>query len=148
MAAAPALAGPAPFTSPRIGAITVRIGRPVRECDKNGTNCDPQRYRPVTITFVARANLEAGVSWYELNLTFTSTGPCSVEQGGTGGPSTPYHLRAGQRARWVDDIVDCPRIVHGAIVYDTSTAPHTGRYVPNVGYIDGALVGTFSFHMS
>lgn len=136
------------FTSPRLGPITVRVGKPVKECDSHGKNCNPWRYLPVTVTFVARANLAAGVSWYEFNLNFTPTGPCPVQQGGSGGPASPFRLHAGQRATWADDIIDCPRIVHGAIVYDTSTAPHTNQYVPNIGYVDGALVGTFSFRMS
>lgn len=142
------LASTARLTSPRVGPITVRVGKPIRECDSNGKNCNPWRYLPVTVTFVARANLAAGVSWYEFNLSYTPTGPCPVQQGGSGGPASPYHLRAGQRATWADDIIDCPRIVHGAIVYDTSTARHTNQYVPNIGYIDGVLVGTFSFRMS
>ena len=148
VAASSTLASAARFTSPRVGRITVRVGKPFRECDSNGKNCNPWHYRAVTVSFVARANLAPGVSWYEFTLSYTPTGSCFVDQGGQGGPASPWTLRAGQRTASTFDLPDCPRIVHGAIVYDTSTAPHTNQYVPHVGYIDGVLVGTFSFRMS
>ena len=143
-----ALASEARLTSPPVAPITVRVGKPFQECDSHGKNCSPWHYRSLTVSFVARANLSPGVSWYELTTRFTPTGSCFVQQGGEGGPANPYHLRAGQRATFSDDIPDCPRIVHGAIVYDTNTAPHSHQYVPNIGPIDGVLVGTFGFRMS
>lgn len=140
-------AGAASLTSPRVGPITVRLGKPVRECGPHGNDCGPWPDLPVAVTFIARENLAPGLSWYEFNLRFTPTGPCPVDQGGMGGPATPSHLHAGRLATWANDIIDCPRIVHGAIVYDTNTAPHSHQYVPGVGAIDGVLVGTFTFSM-
>jgi hypothetical protein len=143
-----ASASTAPFTSPSVDPISVHIGKLVKSCEANGKLCSPGLYRTVTISFVSHQKLAAGLSWYEINLRFMNTGPCPVDQGGMGGPTTPSALQAGERATWSSEIINCPRVVYGAIVYDTSRAPHTHIVVPHVGGIDGALVGTFSFRMT
>ncbi|HEY1776815.1 MAG TPA: hypothetical protein VGG41_11705 [Solirubrobacteraceae bacterium] len=143
-----ASASTARFASPSVDPISVHIGKLVKSCEANGKLCSPGLNRTVTISFVSHEKLAAGVSWYEMNLRFMNTGPCPVDQGGMGGPTTPSALRVGQRATWSNEIIDCPRVVYGAIVYDTSRAPHTHVVVPHVGGIDGALVGTFSFRMT
>jgi hypothetical protein len=139
---------------PRTGRITsqqvatplsVQIGKVTPDCGPNGKSCGWPLLN-VTISFTARVAVPNAASHYEYNLQFTPDGPCSHGHNDGLGGSTLSDLRAGQRVHLNIGISSCPGIVHGAIVYNGPNARNS-EFVPGVGYIEGPLVGTFSFHM-
>jgi hypothetical protein len=145
---APAIAGSGQITGPQVAApVSVQVGKFFADCGPGGKSCGwPERL--VTISFTSRVAIPNAGSWYEINMQFTSTGPCSHGYSPGRGGRTLGDLRAGQRVNKTMGISDCPGIVRGDVVYNGNAAPHARQNVPGVGYIDGLLVGTFSFRLS
>ena len=123
--------------------ISVQIGKVTPNCGNGGCGWPLLN---VTISFTARLAVPNAASHYEYNLQFTPDGPCSHGHNDGLGGSTLSDLRAGQRVHLTVGISNCPGIVHGDVVYNGPNAANS-QNVPGVGYIEGPLVGTFSFHM-
>jgi hypothetical protein len=141
-----AFAGSRHVTEPQVAAhISVRVGKAMPNCLPGGKRCEGQ-LRNVTLSFVARVGVANPGSWYQFNTLDTPTGPCSDAEGGDGG-RFQQDIRPGQLAQATFQITNCPRSVRGDVVYNGNSGPHTNQKVPGVGYIDGVLVGTFSFTM-
>lgn len=126
--------------------ISIRVGKAMPNCLPGGRKCVGGRVRNVTLSFVARVGVTNPGSWYQFNTRDTPTGPCSDAEGGDGGRFQQV-VRPGQRATATYQITDCPRRVHGDVVYNGNLGPHTNQRVPGLGTIDGVLVGTFAFTM-
>jgi hypothetical protein len=142
-----AFAGSAPLSGAQVATpISVKTGKVVADCGPSGKSCGwPELL--VTISFTSRVAISNGSNWYEFNTQFTPDGTCSHgHNDGLGGRITG-DIPAGQRTHLTFGISNCPGVVHGDVVYDSTTGRHTNQDVPGVGYIDGLLVGTFSFHM-
>jgi hypothetical protein len=146
-ATAEALAGSGPVSSAQVATpIRVQTGKVVSNCGPSGKHCGWAELL-VTISFTSRVTISTGSSWYEFNSQFTPDGPCSHGHNVGLGGRIVGDVSAGLATHLTFGISDCPGVVHGDVVYDSATGPHTKQDVPGVGYIDGLLVGTFSFHM-
>jgi len=146
---APVLASSGQVTGPQVvTSVSARVGKLYPDCGPGGKSCGwPERL--VTISFISRVAIPNAASWYEINMHFTATGPCSHGYSPGLGGRTLRDLRAGQRVNDTMGISDCPGIVRGDVVYNGNAAPHAPQSVQGVpGYIDGLLVGTFTFRLS
>jgi hypothetical protein len=140
--------GAALAATPQVATpISVKQGKVIPDCGPGGASCGwPELL--VTISFTSRVVITNGATWYKVELQFTPTGPCLHGHNDGLAASTTSDVRVGQRVHITIGVSNCPGIVHGAVVYDGSTFPHTGTAVAGLpARIDGFLVGTFNFHM-